>query len=250
VSLTEANGVLFHTQILGEGEPVVLIHGLFASNLAEWYFTAAPVIARTRRVLLYDLRGHGRSERTAGGYDLQSMVADLHALLESFDEHPVAVCGYSYGGLIALRFALEQPQRVKQLALIETPLPPSRLAEIDPFSSENLQDLLDASPRVHRTVSLGGRRAIRLFQNVQSMVFETSMLQDLGAETDISDEELARVSCPVLCLYGDASPCLPTGKRLVRVLPNPALTVLRGGHALFSDAPAAITSCLEKFLNG
>jgi pimeloyl-ACP methyl ester carboxylesterase len=248
--VTEANGLLFHTQVLGEGEPVVMIHGLFASNLAEWYFTAAPVIARTHRVLLYDLRGHGRSERTPDGYDLQSMVADLHALLEGFDEHPVSLCGYSYGGLIALRFALWRPQRVKQLALIEAPLPPSRLEEIDHFSRDNLQDLLDASPRVHKTVSLGGRRASRLVQTVQSMVLETSMLEDLGSETDISDDELARVGCPVLCLYGDASPCLPTGQRLARVLPNATLTVLRGGHALFADAPAAITSCLETFLNG
>src|SRR5438552_3613592 len=115
------NGVTFHTQELGAGErtSVVMLHGLLLGTLAAWYFTAAPALASARRVLLYDLRGHGRTERTRDGYDAGTMARDLAALAARFDERPVDVVGHSFGALTALRFALDHPERVRRLVLVE-----------------------------------------------------------------------------------------------------------------------------------
>jgi pimeloyl-ACP methyl ester carboxylesterase len=249
--MTEANGLIFHTQVLGEGEPVALIHGLIVSNLAEWYFTAAPVIARTRRVLLYDLRGHGRTQRTPRGYDVQTMVADLAALLDAFDPRPVALAGYSFGGLIALQFQRQHPERVSRLALIETPLPPSRAQEADAFSKMTVEQWLDASPEsVRRTISQGRRRAERFVNSIRALVGDTSLMEDIAAEQNISDSVLEQVRCPVLCIYGDSSACLETGRRLSRVLPDARLNVIPGGHYLLSEAPHEVVFRLEDFLRG
>ena len=121
---------------------VVMLHGLLIGSLASWYFTAAPALAKRHRVMLYDLRGHGRSERVASGYDLVTQTGDLQELADRFDDRPIDLVGHSYGGLIALRFALDHPGRVRRLVLVEAPLPPSRgdhLHGTDQASGRNRQ---------------------------------------------------------------------------------------------------------------
>ena len=83
MSFLELNQVRFHVQELGPGAesgestPAFMAHGLLVDNLASWYFGAAPRVARDRRVVLYDLRGHGRSEAVRSGYDVATGAADL-----------------------------------------------------------------------------------------------------------------------------------------------------------------------------
>ncbi|MFO0759254.1 MAG: alpha/beta fold hydrolase [Byssovorax sp.] len=82
-----ARGLRFHVQRLGapqEGAPVVVfLHGLVMDNLSSFYFTLANPAAQLGEVVLYDLRGHGKSARPAAGYGLDEMVADLDALLRA-----------------------------------------------------------------------------------------------------------------------------------------------------------------------
>ena len=79
--LIEAAGRRFHVQQLGSGRPVVLIHGLVIGNLATWFFGVAPLLARSRAVLLYDQRGHGLSPPAESGFDLATSSADLAGVL-------------------------------------------------------------------------------------------------------------------------------------------------------------------------
>lgn len=235
-----------HTQVLGEGPLVVMTHGLLSASLATWYFTAAPVLAKRRRVLLYDLRGHGRSDRASAGYDLATMTGDLEALLRRTDctAAPLDLIGHSYGGLVALRYALENPENVRRLALVDVPLPPSISQE------ESDLVLLQALPDAQQAILGGGRRAQRFLDRFQFLVTQTSLLDDLRTEADIPDEVLRRISCPVLCVYGEASSCRPAGERLARVLPHARLAHLPGGHLLPIEAPGPLTDLLVEFLDG
>src|SRR5436305_9605632 len=105
-----ANGVRHHVQRLGRGErTVVFVHGLVMDNLSSFYFTLANPVAETAEVMLYDLRGHGMSERPASGYSVAELVADLAALV---GDRQVALVGNSFGGLVALAFAAAHPERV------------------------------------------------------------------------------------------------------------------------------------------
>ena len=82
-----ANGLRFHYQSLGAGRGddrlVVFLHGLVMDNLSSWYFTVANPVAMRTEVLLYDLRGHGKTERPKTGYTVSDHVDDLAALLDS-----------------------------------------------------------------------------------------------------------------------------------------------------------------------
>src|SRR6185503_11781493 len=115
------NGVRHHVQRLGRGDPaVVCVDGLVMDNLSSFYFTLANPIAAHAEVVLYDLRGHGMSERPAERYAVADLVADLAALLDALDiQRPVTLVGNSFGGLVALAFAAAHPERVARLALID-----------------------------------------------------------------------------------------------------------------------------------
>lgn len=251
--LVAANGLQFHVQEVGAGPPVVMVHGLLIGSLASWYFTAAPALARFHRVRVYDLRGHGRSERAPSGYDVRTMAGDLAALTAdlpgAFD-----VVGHSWGGVVALRFALDHPERVRRLVIVDAPLPPSRAMEMADFMTPGdalPSRILDALPAPLRDAVAGGRRqAQRLLESLEFLLAKSSLLADLRAEPDFDDVELARLDVPTLCVYGDRSACLPAGQRLARVVPGAQLRVLPGGHYLHLDARAALVTELESFLHG
>jgi pimeloyl-ACP methyl ester carboxylesterase len=237
---------------MGQGPPVVMIHGLLLGSLAQWYFTAAPVLAKRHRVLLYDLRGHGRSPRARSGYDLATLQGDLAAVLTAEDiAGPVDLVGHSYGGLIALHHALRHPEGVRRLALVDVPLPPGRAEVFDDALGRSPEALLELLPeRVRGDVATGGRRARRLLEGLRFLVQDSTLLSDVRAERDLDDGSLARIGCPTLLVYGESSGCLPGGERLVRVLPNARLTTVPGGHFLPVEAPRAMTAHLREFLDG
>jgi pimeloyl-ACP methyl ester carboxylesterase len=245
--IVTANGLRLHVQELGEGPPVVMVHGLLIGSLATWYFTAAPVLARSHRVRMFDLRGHGRSERAKTGYDVRSLVGDLAAIAE--DLGPVDVVGHSWGALVAIRFALEHAARVRRLAIVEAPLPPSSAVEMTAFLNAEPGRWLDALPAPLRDAAASGRRqADRLIKSLEFLILESSLLDDLRAEPDIPDDALARISCPTLVVCGDQSACLPAGKRIAAAIPGAKLAVLSGGHYIHLDARAELTAALEAHL--
>lgn len=250
--LIDAGGLCFHVQDLGAGPPVVMIHGLLVGNLAGWYFTAAPALAKRHRVILYDLRGHGQSERTSSGYDVATQAGDLRAILEALGvEGPVDLVGHSFGGLVALRQALDHPASVRRLALVEAPLPPSTLGGIEAFRGLDSAELAGALPEVQRrAVRGGGRRARRLLASLSFLTRETTLPDDLAAEGDVPDDALAALGPPLLAVYGTTSACRPAGERLARVVPGARHVELPAGHYLPLEAPAELTQTLVGFLDG
>src|SRR5699024_370928 len=95
------------------------MHGL-ATNRAFWYVDLAQRLKSNYRVTLFDLRGHGYSERTRQGYMATTMADDLRALLDHLDIDRARIVGHSYGGGVGLEFAVQHPARVAGLAILDT----------------------------------------------------------------------------------------------------------------------------------
>jgi pimeloyl-ACP methyl ester carboxylesterase len=222
---------------------------LVAGNLATWYFGVAPVLARRYRVILFDFRGHGASERAATGYGIEPSMRDLESVIDQCADEPVSLVGHSYGGCVALKLALEKPERVRELALVEAPLPPARAEEIEEFVSGSPERMVSDLPTQLRSAVLdGGRRGRRFLEAVRYLVRESSLVEELGRCEDIPDGELASLRVPLLAIYGRHSRCRPVGERLARVLPSATHLELDGGHNLPFDNAPEVAAALDAFL--
>lgn len=111
----QVNGITVAVQEFGEGEPLLIINGT-SQSLGFWTETAL-VWANRFRVITYDLRGMGGSERGSGALSVASLAADAQGLLETLDIERAHVLGYSLGSAIAQELALAAPNRVASLVL-------------------------------------------------------------------------------------------------------------------------------------
>ena len=250
----EANGTTFNVQRIGKGErTVVFVHGLVMDNLSSWYFTVANKVAKGADVILYDLRGHGRSARPETGYRVEDMVADLAALLDSLGvDHPVGLVGNSYGGLLAVAFAIAHPARVERIALVDAHYSADGWTDQmagtlelegearDEMIAESFKDWLGRH---------SDRKRNKLAKNAHELVYGTSLVKDIRASRAVSDADLATIACPVLAIYGEDSDALDRGKHLENTLPNCELRIWPGcTHSVLWERTADVRDTLKEWL--
>lgn len=252
MAFVDCNGVRLHTQTLGQGPLLVMCHGLVLGSLATWYFSAAAALAQRHRVLLFDQRGHGKSAWPATGYDPQTLSEDLAALIDLHSPAPdqkVLLVGHSYGALAALRYALNHPERVEKLVLVDAPLPASQYVYPSLQGIATVDALLERfPPLLQQQLEQGSRSVRRLRERLEFLLLHSSLVADVANAVDIPDEQLAALKLPVLCVYGRHSDCLAAGERLARVLPDARLQVLECGHYVPVEVPEAMTNALLDFL--
>jgi pimeloyl-ACP methyl ester carboxylesterase len=253
-----ANGVRHHVQRLGRSSsrpPVALLHGLVMDNLSSFYFTLANPIAEATEAILYDLRGHGMSERPASGYAVDDLVADLRALLDTLaPTGQVALVGNSFGGLLALAFASAYPERVARIALIDAH------DGSDGWAAQMASTLLlqgdarDAAIAQNFRAWLGrhsDRKRTRLARAAEQLVERTTMIEDLRRSPPLSAERLARITCPVLALYGEHSDVRARGEALAATLPRCTLELVAGcTHSVLWEATAHVRARVVPFACG
>jgi proline iminopeptidase len=127
----ELNGVGLYTRRVGDGPPVVVLHGGPGAH-HDYLLPQYDRLARGRALLYYDQRGGGRSpapREIPVGW--REHVADLEALRDHWGLERLTLLGYSWGGLLAVLYALEHPRRVERLALVASA--PVRAAWRDEF---------------------------------------------------------------------------------------------------------------------
>lgn len=225
-------------EIAGEGEPIILIHGLSGSG--AWWSRNVGALAERFRVHVVDLIGFGAS-RGGQAFVLQEAARHLAGWMEQLGIEHAAVVGHSMGGFVAVDLAAEFPDRVARLVLVDAAALPfqrrylkhalglmqaSRYLPLD-FWPTLVRDALRAGPL---TI---GRAAFELFS------------------ADIS-EKLERVRAPTLVIWGEYDRLVPIefGEQLCRLLPtNRQLMVIKGaGHNPMWDRPKTFNDVLIDFL--
>lgn len=244
-----ARGIRFHVQACeGDGPVVVFVHGLVIDNLSSFYYTlAAPVAEAGAHCVLYDLRGHGRTERPRTGYGVDEAVSDLFAVLDALGHHRVHLVANSFGGVIALNAALTRPGRVAGLVLIEAHGPAD-----DPEWNEDLLNTLARSAlrlEYERTadqlLASGHRRLGRLAATADALLNGTTLVDDLTAAAPVRPAALAALTCPVLAIYGQHSDVAGAGRLLLHHVPNCTLHTMSGyAHTVLQEGTAEILEVL------
>ncbi|WP_412074936.1 alpha/beta fold hydrolase [Streptomyces xanthophaeus] len=246
-----ANALRFHVQRLpaaevpasdgaegGRGLPVVFLHGLVVDNLSSFYCPLGVPLARAgHEVVLYDLRGHGLSERPPDGYDSRSAVRDLVALLSALglDGRPVHLVGNSYGGTLALHAALARPDLVAGLTLLEPPLSGPWVENmVDTLSVAALS--LEDSRVPAELSSLRLRKAAKLTAIADALLNRTTLIDDIAAGRTFTPADYAAIGCPVLVICGEHSELVPGAAELARHAPWCTLRILPGlGHDVLKE---------------
>lgn len=267
-----ARKIALNYQCLGEGENLVLIHGLGA-NLAFWYPGIASELAKQYRVIIYDLRGHGRSTITGSGYTLTQMIQDLRILLEYLEVEKAHIVGHSFGARVALLYGICHPHQVKSLGIVDTQLqclqPRMRLREWPHWESwrqklwqQGLEipsedEVIDFHllTQMNKTVSeltkpsLKNRDMGRKGKERWQQLMATAAKEELEQEQEITPVKLSQISQPTLAIYGSKSHCLPTCWELTKLLPNCSAVIIEGvGHFFPVIKPDEFVQALSKFL--
>jgi pimeloyl-ACP methyl ester carboxylesterase len=140
--LPGAGSITLKGETLGEGPPVVLLHGLSATRRNVVQGSRA-LVKRGYRLISYDARGHGSSQ-PGPSYEYSDLVADLEAVLEELELDKAALVGSSMGAATAMAFTLEHPERVPALVQI-TPAYTgyARTGDVDGASWEKLAEALE-----------------------------------------------------------------------------------------------------------
>ncbi|WP_416974754.1 alpha/beta fold hydrolase [Streptomyces sp. 4F14] len=251
MSMVDTGALRLHVQRIGprgsrsSRATVVLVHGLLTDSLASYYFTVAPSFAAAGLdVIMYDLRGHGRSDRPAVGYSLDHNIGDLEALLERLKvTGPVHLVGNSYGGTIAFGYAVRHPGRVASLSLIESePATPAWASKLRGILGRVVHELAhNESDTITWIASHRGHNMARLARGAARLARETSLGQDIPASRILTDHQIASVSCPVLALYGGESDVAELAPRLAELLPDCRTVILPGHeHSILVEAPATV----------
>jgi pimeloyl-ACP methyl ester carboxylesterase len=253
-----ANGVRLHVQRLappGGARPdapvVVMLHGMVIDNLASFYFSLGNAMADAGcEVVCYDLRGHGKSERTSSGYGIETAMADLSALLDELGiDRPVHLVGNSYGATLALTYGVEHPKRVASLTLIE---PPFRIEGLGEEMARSLTQVLAAisDDEVEEWLEFSAGRAVgRIMRSAQSLLRDTTIAQDMLATQPFTPERLRALPAPVLAIYGGNSEIIEQGEGLARLVPDCTLVVLEHHtHMVLREAADYLRELLRWWL--
>jgi pimeloyl-ACP methyl ester carboxylesterase len=242
------DGLTFHVQRAGQGDAtVVMIHGLVIDNLSSLYYALAPGVVDSMDVVLYDLRGHGRSDRPPTGYGLDDSVDDLWAVVDALGvEGPVYLLGNSYGGTIALEAARRDPERVAGLVLVEAHVAVAgwgdhiaEQLELAGFGlqEEDLEAWLDAK---------AGRKLGKLVRHVDGLVNHTSIIGDMAAGRAMSSDDLRGITCPVYAVYGEYSDVIDRAHELEALLPRLELDILVDcSHSAMNEATVTMRGLIS-----
>jgi haloacetate dehalogenase len=112
-----ANGIRLNAWIGGKGVPVVLLHGY--PQTAQMWRKVAPQLLNDHTIVCPDLRGYGDSDKPRDGYDKRTMARDIHLLMESLGHKRYAVVGHDRGARVAHRLALDYPDAVTRLCVLD-----------------------------------------------------------------------------------------------------------------------------------
>lgn len=230
----------------GYGKPIVVLHGI-GNQAGSWAKLAADMAVMTR-VMVPDLPGHGDSDPLGGALSLQDLVDGVGVLVQKESpDQPVTLMGNAFGGWVALRYAVQHPERVERLILLNPFVAYEELerAPLVPEDREQAAALVRAmSPGNAPTPA--GFVLDDLVETIQNGA-TPRVLSGLRPADTLSDAELAGLDLPVLILWGGEDKILPVehGERLAQRLPQASFEVLDGcGHIPQQQCPRELVKRL------
>jgi 3-oxoadipate enol-lactonase len=254
----ETNGVGLRYELSGTGErTLVLVHEM-GGSLESWD-DVVPRFAGSRRVLRYDTRGAGLSQKIRGDLHIDTMADDIAALLDALAiSGKVALAGVAVGGAIALHFAARYPERTSAVVAgspatgVASERRPAALERVARIEATGMGFAVEDSMRNGYAPEL--RSDIKRFEQFRSRWLGNdpasyATVWRMLAATEM-ESELARLKCPVLVIGGSFDRVRPPAlaEATAKSIPGARYTELRTGHYMSVQTPDLISDCISEFL--
>jgi pimeloyl-ACP methyl ester carboxylesterase len=199
----QAGGISYYYEVYGQGEPLLLLHGGLGS--IDMFKPVLPIFAAKRQVIAVDLQGHGRTPLGDRPISLPAMGADMAAILKQLGYDKVDALGYSMGGGVAFQLAAQHPEMVRRLALVSAPF------ARDGFYPEMLEAQAQVSGKI-----LDAMKDTPMYKSYVAVAPQPDdfpkLLDAMGTlmrgDYDWS-AEVARLTMPVMLVYGDSDMIRP-----------------------------------------
>jgi non-heme chloroperoxidase len=261
------DGAILSCAAHGEGPTIVLVAG-WSLPAAMWAYQITALTERGFRCVVYDRRGHGRSEDNGRGYDYDTLASDLDRVLTAFDVRDATLVGYSFGSGESVRYLSRHGrERVARLLLLAPSTPFLAHADdnpggLDPMFFEQLREPMardfpawidDSEDAFVVPATSRGMRGW-----IKSLMLQASLPALLACNrimtrTDFRPE-LRALDLPIAIIQGDRDASLPlplTGQPTAALLPAASLTVYEGApHGLFVTHADRLNRDIEAFARG
>jgi pimeloyl-ACP methyl ester carboxylesterase len=249
------NGYKMHYLVGGSGPPLVLIHGL-GSRAADWANLIPQLIDGGHRIYAPDLLGYGYSAQPKDApYSISQQAEMVKGFLDSQHLGKVDLAGWSMGGWIAMRLALQQPERVRRLVLLDSAglrfklgFDPGLFQPASPSDIAALEKLLVPHPRpLPRFLAMA---MLRKGDHVGWVVRRS--VQSMMTGEDLVDGKLGALTMPVLIGWGDQDRLIPlsVAYRLHQEILQSVLDVYAGcGHLAPGQCVSQVGPSVVDFLN-
>ena len=219
----QPNGVELYFEVQGNGEPLLLLHG-FSGSSQDWK-SSIPALSPSFKLIVPDLRGHGRSGVLSQPFRHDEASADVFSLL---DHLGIATCkgvGISAGGNILLHMATRQPKRVKAMVLVSaTPYFPDQARSI---MREYGIDMPEQQRDILRQRHPGGD------PQIDAILASTRAFADSYDDMNFSPSSLGEIQAHTLIVQGDRDPLYPVelSHEMANAIPHSRLWIIpNGGH--------------------
>ena len=260
-------------RLAGEGETILLIHGMAGSSRA--WREVMPALAEHHRVLAPDLLGHGASGKAATDYSLGAHASMLRDLMGRLGIDRATVVGHSLGGGVAMQLAYQYPDRCERLVLVASgglgrevsmilralSLPGAELVLpiVTPAFVRKLGNALsawlwDRGVRSGRAAEMWGAYASLGDAETRRAFFRTlrAVVDPGGQAVSATDRLYLAELTPTLIMWGDADPIIPVdhARAANAAMPGSRLEIFEGvGHFPQSEAPKRFVEVLRDFVD-
>lgn len=229
-----------HYDDIGEGPPIVFLHGVTSTGSLEWRGLVG-TLADDYRCITPDLRGHGRSEMGTSPLRIATLVDDLHTLCDELELKRPHLIGFSIGSHTVLRAALARPEDPASLTLIgfSTGRPPEFRK-----SEEPIQPPDDWPVALRRAQQHNGEDHWRTLYS--------SLSTDLMDGPELGASELAAIACPVLIVNGTGEPAFKhrQAKGLARVVAGVRVeTIDDADHPVHQQQAHIVNRLVHEFID-
>lgn len=249
--------VRVHYYVGGEGFPVVLVHGL-GGRAEDWASLMPRIKGAHHRVYALDLPGYGRSQWPRNAqYSIAEQTAGVEAFLNNRHLGQIDLGGWSMGGWIAMRVALDQPQRIHRLMIFDSAgtrfnvgFDTSLFEPDTPAKLQALDNLLMAGPAPHVPGFI--QRAVFRFVKKHGWVVRRNMDQLLTGADLLTPPDLHELKMPMLIVWGKEDHLIPlsVGEQIHKDVPQSELEIFDGcGHLAAGQCADRVGPVVDGFLD-